>query len=249
MENLSVQKNILKTPALLKYIFETSGYPKEHEQLKQLRETTVQKYGNKSLMNVPVDEAQFMSILLKVMNAKKTLEIGVFTGYSLLSTTALALPSDGKIIGIDVDREAYETGLPFMQKAGVEHKIDFIQADALSALHDLIDVIVLDFHDNSVLEKVTGVFYSILFLNAKLVKNGGIIALWNGTVAMSEEEKFEGILWENRKPTMEFNSYIANDKRIESSILVFNLFKGDEHNNNNNKGTIIIFISINFKSV
>ena len=47
-------------------------------------------------MNVPVDEAQFVSILLKIMNAKKTLEIGVFTGYSLLAT-ALALPHDGKV--------------------------------------------------------------------------------------------------------------------------------------------------------
>lgn len=94
-EGSSAQKGLLKSPALLKYIFERSGYPKEHEQLKQLREITVQKYGVKSTMSVPVDEAQFLSILLKIMNAKKTLEIGVFTGYSLLST-ALALPSDGK---------------------------------------------------------------------------------------------------------------------------------------------------------
>lgn len=222
MENLSVQKNILKTPALLKYIFETSAYPKEHEQLKQLRETTVQKYGNKSLMNVPVDEAQFMSILLKVMNAKKTLEIGVFTGYSLLST-ALALPSDGKIIGIDVDREAYETGLPFIQKAGVEHKIDFIQADALSALHDLIDGKHSESFDYAFVDADKKNFIKYHEVLLKLVKKGGIIAydntLWHGTVAMSEEEKFEGILWQNRKPTMEFNSYIANDNRIESSIL------------------------------
>jgi predicted O-methyltransferase YrrM len=47
-------------------------------------------------MNVPVDEGLLLSMLLKVMNAKKTLELGVFTGYSLLST-ALALPADGKV--------------------------------------------------------------------------------------------------------------------------------------------------------
>jgi predicted O-methyltransferase YrrM len=47
-------------------------------------------------MNVPVDEGLLISMLLKIMNAKKTLEIGVFTGYSLL-TTALALPADGKV--------------------------------------------------------------------------------------------------------------------------------------------------------
>lgn len=50
----------------------------------------------RSLMNVPADEGQFISMLLKIMNAKKTIEVGVFTGYSLLST-ALALPDDGKV--------------------------------------------------------------------------------------------------------------------------------------------------------
>ncbi|KAF8390636.1 hypothetical protein HHK36_025163 [Tetracentron sinense] len=89
-----VPKNILKSGALKKYILETSVYPREHEQLKELRETTVMKYGHKSDMSVPADEGQFMSMLLKIMNAKNALEIGVFTGYSLL-TTALALPDDG----------------------------------------------------------------------------------------------------------------------------------------------------------
>ena len=47
-------------------------------------------------MEVPVDEGQFLSMLIKMMNAKNTLELGVFTGYSLL-TTALALPEDGRV--------------------------------------------------------------------------------------------------------------------------------------------------------
>ncbi|KAG4999812.1 flavonoid 3',5'-methyltransferase-like isoform X2 [Glycine soja] len=222
-EGSSAQKGLLKSPALLKYIFERSGYPKEHEQLKQLREITVQKYGVKSTMSVPVDEAQFLSILLKIMNAKKTLEIGVFTGYSLLST-ALALPSDGKIIGIDVDRQAYETGLPFIQKAGVEHKIDFIQTDALSALHDLINGKHEETFDYVFVDADKKNFIKYHELLLKLVKKGGIIAydntLWLGTVAMSENnDKIEDSLWQNREPTLEFNNYIANDTRIESTIL------------------------------
>jgi hypothetical protein len=48
-------------------------------------------------MNVPVDEGILLSMLIKIMNAKKTLEIGVFTGYSLLCT-ALALPADAKVV-------------------------------------------------------------------------------------------------------------------------------------------------------
>jgi caffeoyl-CoA O-methyltransferase len=50
-------------------------------------------------MAIPPDEAQFLSLLLKLMNAQNTIEIGVYTGHSLLST-ALALPEDGKVIHI-----------------------------------------------------------------------------------------------------------------------------------------------------
>ncbi|KAG4391245.1 hypothetical protein GLYMA_05G147000v4 [Glycine max] len=125
-------KSILQSSALMKYIFETSAYPKEHEQLKLLRETTVQKCQENSeyIMNVPVDEAQFVSILLKIMNAKKTLEIGVFTGYSLLAT-ALALPHDGKdkhedsfdYVFVDADKAEYikyhELVLKLVKKGGI----------------------------------------------------------------------------------------------------------------------------------
>ncbi|KAJ6837186.1 flavonoid 3',5'-methyltransferase-like [Iris pallida] len=64
------------------------------------------------------EEAQLLSILLKLMNAKKTIEIGVFTGYSLL-TTALALPANGKITAIDVQKSYFEIGLPYLRKAGL----------------------------------------------------------------------------------------------------------------------------------
>lgn len=89
-------------------------------------------------MGVPPDEGLFLSMLLKLMNAKKTLEIGVFTGYSLL-VTALALPHDGQTVAIDPNREAYEVGLPFIQEAGVEHKINYIQSDAIAALNEILN--------------------------------------------------------------------------------------------------------------
>ncbi|PNX64688.1 caffeoyl-CoA 3-O-methyltransferase, partial [Trifolium pratense] len=50
----------------------------------------------RNVMSTPADEGQLISMLVKLINAKNTMEIGVYTGYSLLST-ALALPSDGKV--------------------------------------------------------------------------------------------------------------------------------------------------------
>lgn len=50
----------------------------------------------RNLMTTSADEGQFLNMLLKLINAKNTMEIGVYTGYSLLAT-ALALPDDGKV--------------------------------------------------------------------------------------------------------------------------------------------------------
>ncbi|KAE8710256.1 Caffeoyl-CoA O-methyltransferase [Hibiscus syriacus] len=208
------KKTILRNNALQQYIFETSAYPKEHEQLKELREATAEKYKDLSVMNVPVDEAQFLSLFLKIMNAKKTMEIGVFTGYSLLAT-ALALPQDGQIIAIDPDKEAYQTGQPFIRKAGMQNKIKFIQSDAFLVLNDLIikgeeesfDFVFVDAYKSDYLK-----FHE---LTLKLVKVGGIVAydntLWYGSVAESEEEVTDDLIKKFRNFVMEFNSFVAAD--------------------------------------
>ncbi|XP_023905929.2 LOW QUALITY PROTEIN: flavonoid 3',5'-methyltransferase [Quercus suber] len=176
-----------------------------------------------SFMNVPVDEGIFLSMLLKIMNTKKTLELGVFTGYSLL-TTALALPVDGKIIAIDPNKDAYQIGLPFIQKAEMEHKINFIESEASPILNDLIinskqegtfDFAFVD------ADKDNYIRYHELLL--KLVKIGGIIGydntLWFGSVAVPEEDAKEEFIRIHRKSFMELNSFLATDPRIESSLI------------------------------
>ncbi|XP_012072342.1 caffeoyl-CoA O-methyltransferase [Jatropha curcas] len=210
-------KEILQSEALMKYIYETSVYPREHEQLKNLREATENKYGNLSMMAVPADEGQFLSMLVKIMNAKRTLEIGVFSGYSLLST-ALALPHDGQITAIDINQEAYEFGLPFIRKAGVEHKIKFIQSNAISALTKMQN------------EKEE---YDIAFVDAdkenyknyheqllKLVKVGGIIAYDNTLLfglVVEEENTVPEPFRDARNAILEVNDYLSQDQRVEIS--------------------------------
>ncbi|KAJ9709841.1 hypothetical protein PVL29_001356 [Vitis rotundifolia] len=216
-------KGILKTEALTNYVLETSAYPREHEQLRGLREATVEKHEFRSIWSVPVDEGLFISMLLKIMNAKKTIELGVFTGYSLLAT-ALALPQDGKIIAVDPDKEAYQIGVPFIKKAGVEHKINFIQSDAMSVLNDLIadgkEEGTLDFAFVDA-DKENYLNYHELLL--KLVRVGGIIAydntLWFGLVAQSEEEETRDIHRASRVNMMKLNKFLASDPRVELSHL------------------------------
>ncbi|KAG5605967.1 hypothetical protein H5410_027459 [Solanum commersonii] len=157
------------------------------------------------------EAGQLIALLLKLINAKKTIEVGVFTGYSLL----LKIPDDGKAnySYIDLDRDAYEMGFPVIKKANVEHKINFIQSPALSALDEL-----LNDHDNR------GSF-DFAFIDAdkrmlELVKVGGIIVydntLWFGTVAMPEECVREAMK-PNRHHIIEFNKFLVADTRIQIS--------------------------------
>ncbi|CAI0432042.1 unnamed protein product [Linum tenue] len=120
---------------LNRYIYGTSVYPREHEQLKKIWEATIVKYGN--LTTVPVDEGRFLSLFMEILNPKRMLEIGVFTGYSLFST-ALAMPNDGLLTAIDISRDHYEVGLPYIKDAGLAHKINFIESPATPALNQLL---------------------------------------------------------------------------------------------------------------
>ncbi|XP_031477828.1 flavonoid 3',5'-methyltransferase-like isoform X2 [Nymphaea colorata] len=160
-----------------------------------------------------------------LQEAKKTMEIGVFTGYSLL-VTALALPEDGKVIAIDTDREAYEIGLPFIKEAGVDHKINFFQAEALPVLDKMLEE-----------DREVGSF-DFVFVDAdkenyinyherviKLVKVGGLIAydntLWYGSVAESGKnyKDMPDFFPRVRECIITFNKSLASDDRVEISQL------------------------------
>ncbi|CAL9027718.1 unnamed protein product [Prunus brigantina] len=214
------QKGLLQSDELYQYILETSVYPREPEPLKELRAATA-SHPRLSQMATAPDAGQLMTMLLKLVDAKKTIEVGVFTGYSLL-LTALTIPEDGKIVAVDVNREAYDQiGLPIIKKAGVQHKIDFIESEALPVLDKL-----LEHHENE------GSF-DFAFIDAdkvnywnyherlmKLLKVGGIVVydntLWGGTVVMPEELTPE-YMKQGRQATIELNKLLAADARVQIS--------------------------------
>ncbi|XP_068665142.1 probable caffeoyl-CoA O-methyltransferase At4g26220 [Aristolochia californica] len=213
------EKTLLKNDALHKYILETSVLPRELEQLKELRDVTNEH--PRSVMSTPPEEGQFLTLLVKLLNAKKTIEIGVFTGYSLLCT-ALALPADGKITAIDPDRATFELGLPFIKKAGVESKINFVESEALPYLDNILE------------EGKEEGSYDFAFIDAdklnyenyherlmKLVKVGGVIAydntLWFGSLAEPPNREWPERFHSVREFFLNFNKMLASDSRIEIS--------------------------------
>ncbi|XP_024017210.1 probable caffeoyl-CoA O-methyltransferase At4g26220 [Morus notabilis] len=132
-----------------------------------------------------------MGMILKLVNAENTIEVGVFTGYSLL-LTALTIPDDGKVC-INIYRRTYdEIGLPIIKKAGVEHKIDFIEAPALPVLDKLLeDPEKVGRFDFGFVDADKGNYWNYHERLANLVKVGGVIiydnTLWEGFVALPEE--------------------------------------------------------------
>ncbi|PKU87966.1 putative caffeoyl-CoA O-methyltransferase [Dendrobium catenatum] len=174
-----------------------------------------------ALMNVGPEEAQLLSIILKVMNAKRTIEIGVFTGYSLLAT-ALALPKDAKITAIDISREYYEIGLPFIKEAGVEHKIDFIESDAVPALDKLVHEVTEDeLFDFAFVDAEKSSYWEYHERLLKLVRVGGLICydntLWLGTVARPPQQNVPEFVNFVREAVIKLNEKLAADTRIELS--------------------------------
>ncbi|KAF2304393.1 hypothetical protein GH714_030754 [Hevea brasiliensis] len=210
-------KSLLQSDALYQYILETSVYPGEPEPMKELRELTANHPWN--IMTTSADEGQFLSMLLKLINAKNTMEIGVYTGYSLLAT-ALALPDDGKILAMDINRENYELGLPVIEKAGVAHKIDFREGPALPVLDQLIqdgkyhgtfDFIFVDADKDN--------YLNYHKRTIELVKVGGLIGydntLWNGSVAAPPDAPLRKYVRFYLDYVLEFNKAIAADPRVE----------------------------------
>ncbi|XP_061352648.1 probable caffeoyl-CoA O-methyltransferase At4g26220 [Gastrolobium bilobum] len=217
----SIYRNpvILQSEQLNEYILETAIYPREPKPLKELRDAT-HNHPWGFIATLP-DAGQLITLLLKLLNPKKTIEVGVFTGYSLL-LTALNIPDDGKITAIDIDRKAYEVGLPVIKKAGVEHKIDFIESPALPILDKLLeDPANLGTYEFAFIDADKENYVNYHERIIKLVKVGGLLiydnVLWGGRVAWPEEE----VPPHSRSGTqavIEFNKRITEDSRVEFAL-------------------------------
>ncbi|EKD73406.1 MAG: hypothetical protein ACD_45C00325G0005 [uncultured bacterium] len=177
-------KTLNLTPALYDYFQKHSL--REPEILKKLREQTHKmSMGN---MQISPEQGQFMQLLIELIQAKKTLEIGVFTGYSTLSV-ALALPSEGRIIACDINKEWTQIAKRFWEMAGVAHKIDLRLAPALDTLQSLLAQGEANTFDFAFIDADKANYLNYYEKTLQLMRVGGLIAidnvLWDGDVADS----------------------------------------------------------------
>ena len=187
---------------------------REPDILQQLRQETAKH--PMSRMQIAPEQGQFMALLVQLMGAKKTLDIGVFTGYSAL-VVALALPRDGQVIACDIDEETTKIARSYWEKAGVSHKIDLRLAPALATLEQLIADGQSNTFDFAFIDADKSNYDNYYEKSLWLVKPGGLIAidnvLWGGKVADPEQQ-------DNRTQKMRaLNEKFHKDPRIVPSLV------------------------------
>jgi predicted O-methyltransferase YrrM len=196
------------------YDYLLSASLREPHVLRQLREETASHpYGN---MQIAPEQGQFMALLVQLMGAVKTLEVGVFTGYSTLSV-ALALPPNGKIIALDVSEEFTAIARRYWQQAGVADKIDLRLAPAIDSLDQLLGSGQAETFDFAFIDADKENYAEYYERALQLVRPGGLIAvdnvLWYGNVADPQSQD------ENTQAIRALNEKIYNDERVTISLV------------------------------
>jgi predicted O-methyltransferase YrrM len=187
---------------------------RESETLRQLREETA-KHPNATMQITP-EQGQFLAFLVKLMGAKKALEVGVFTGYSSLSV-ALALPNDGQLIACDVSEEYTAIARRYWQAAGVANKVQLHLAPAVETLEKLLAAGQAETFDFAFIDADKGNYDNYYELALKLIRSGGLIAidnvLWSGAVAdpNNQEASTQAIRALNKK--------LHQDDRVTISLV------------------------------
>ncbi|MGF1542828.1 MAG: class I SAM-dependent methyltransferase [Pleurocapsa sp.] len=187
---------------------------REAEILTQLRKETNRH--PMSVMQISPDQGQFMGLLVQLLGAKKTLDIGVFTGYSSL-VVALALPSDGRVIACDVDAESTAIARRYWSNAGVADRIDLRLAPALETLDSLLAAGEAGSFDFAFIDADKKNYPNYYERALELLRPGGVIAidnvLWSGRVADPEDTDKRTIA------IRQFNQQLYQDRRVQISML------------------------------
>ena len=167
-------------------------------------------------MQIGPDQGQFMALLVRLIGARRCLEIGTFTGYSALAV-ALALPPEGRIICCDVNAQTTAVARRHWQAAGVGEKIELRLAPALETLDALIgdnqegrfDFAFIDADK----ENYDGYYERVL----RPLRSGGLLVidnvLWGGDVADARQNDAE------TKALRALNRKLHRDERIDLSLL------------------------------
>ena len=167
-------------------------------------------------MQIAPEQGQFMAFLIKLIGARKCLEVGVFTGYSTLAV-AQALPADGKIIACDINQEWTDMARQYWLAANVAHKVDLRLAPAAETLQQLLEQGQQCSFDFVFIDADKTGYDNYYELALKLLRSGGVIVLdntlWGGSVADLTLQDAD------TQAIRAINIKIKNDRRVDMTLL------------------------------
>jgi len=195
-----------------KYLVSTSV--RESDVARRLRDET-QKLPM-AQMQIGPDQGQFLQLLVQLIGAKKTLEVGVFTGYSSL-WVAMALPSGGRIVACDVSEEYTCVARRYWKEAGIDDKIDLVLRPALETLDELLANGQAGTFDFAFIDADKSNYDNYYERALQLLRRGGLIAIdntiWSGRVAKPEENDVDTVA------IRKLNEKLHQDERVSLSML------------------------------
>lgn len=205
-------RSITLTPDLYAYLLDVSL--REPAVLQALRaETATMPAAN---MQIAPDQGQFMALLVRLLGARRIIEIGTFTGYSSLAM-ALALPADGRLIACDISAEYTAVAQRYWRQAGVAARIELRLAPATETLRALaaagsagaFDLVFIDADKESYRD-----YYELAL---PLLRAGGLIivdnVLWNGAVIDAGKQDAD------TRAIRAFNEAARRDERVDISMI------------------------------
>ena len=167
-------------------------------------------------MQLSPEQGQFMRFLVRMLGAKRTLEVGVFTGYSSLSV-AFGLPDDGQIVACDVSEQYTSIARRYWQAAGMDHKIQLHLGPAVHTLDNLIQAGHLNSFDFAFIDADKENYARYYEQCLQLVRRGGVIGidntLWGGTLVD------EGQQDDSTNAIRALNKKLHADDRVELSMV------------------------------
>jgi len=187
---------------------------REPEILAELRRETADH--PRISMQVSPDQGAFMAMLIRLIGAKRSLEVGVFTGYSSLSV-ALALPEDGRLVACDVSEEWTAVARRYWARAGVDHKVTLHLRPAVETLDALLADGQAGTFDFAFIDADKGGYEAYCERCHALLRSGGLIAvdnvLWSGSVIDDANQE------EDTRAIRAFNEARARDDRFDIAML------------------------------
>jgi predicted O-methyltransferase YrrM len=205
-------RTISMTDRLYDYLLSVSVH--EHPELARLRAETAKLAEHN--MQISPEQGQFLALLVRLMGARRCIEVGTFTGYSALAV-ALALPAEGRLIALDVSETWTAVARRHWAAAGVASRIELRLAPALVSLDALLREGQAGGFDFAFIDADKETYQAYYERVVTLLRPGGLVAvdntLWSGTVADPT------VVDRDTAALRAFNAALYADSRIDLSLV------------------------------